>query len=320
MTDFEVITDPGPDLCAALARTDRTNPFYTSAYVSYRRTLGDEPWAVLIRSGEDLVTGCTAFCKSGRMSRSLEITSLPRLGDASVFWPHLHAYCRQRSVSELVICTFASSASAIPQLQSEIWRRPRVEYTLGLVGPDLWKGIRKGHMSNIKRGKKAGLALKVATDRGACVEHARLIDASMNRRLNRGERVVASASPEAYWPLLQSGTGKLFQAVREDRVLSSNLILLSEKGGYNHSQGMSPEGTEVGASHFLLFEIACALRDLAFESLNLGGTDQLDSGLERSKDGFGATTSRVSLETAAFSLEPRFVHLLKAAARRVTGR
>jgi hypothetical protein len=76
----------------------------------------------------------------------------------------------------------------------------------------------------------------------------------------------------------------------------------------------------VGASHFLLFEIAGALRDLDFETLNLGGTDQLESGLERSKDGFGVTTSKVRLETAAFSLESRFARLLKSAARLVTGR
>ena len=320
MTDFEVVPAPGPELCAALARTDRTNPFYTSAYVSYRRALGDDPWIVLVRSGETLVTGCTAFCRSGRISRSLEITSMPRLGDAAAFWSHLRAYCKQRSVTELLVCTFASPAGAIPPLHNEIWRRPRVEYALGLLGPDLWKDIRKGHLSNIKKGRKAGLALKVATDYEACAEHARLIDASMSRRLNRGERVALAADAKAYWPLLQSGTGKLFQAVRDGHVLSSNLILLSEKGGYNHSQGTSPEGMAVGASHFLLFQIACALRESGFETLNLGGTDQLDSGLERSKDGFGATTSRVALEAAAFSLEPRLVRLLKSAGRLVTGR
>ena len=320
MTDFEVVPNPGSDLCAALARTDRTNPFYTGTYVSYRRTLGDEPWAVLVRSGTELTTGCTAFYKSGRMSRSLEITSLPRLGDAGAFWSHLRAYCKQRSVTELLVCTFASPAGAIPTLYNEIWRRPRVEYALGLLGPDLWKGMRKGHLSNIKKGRKAGLLLKVATDYEACIEHARLVDASMSRRLNRGERVAVSADAKAYWPLLQSGTGKLFQAVRDDQVLSSNLILLSERGGYNHSQGTSPEGMALGASHFLLFHIACALRDQRFETLNLGGTDQLDSGLERSKDGFGATTSRVALEAAAFSLEPGLVRLLKSTARLVTGR
>jgi hypothetical protein len=175
-------------------------------------------------------------------------------------------------------------------------------------------------MTNIKKGRKAGLALNVATDYAACAQHARLIAASMSRRLNRGERVVASASAEAYWPLLQSGAGKLFQAIREGHVLSSNLILLAEKGGYNHSQGTGPEGMMVGASHFLMFQIACALRDLEFEELNLGGTDQLASGLERSKDGFGATTSRVGLETVSCSFEPRLTSLLKSAARRLTGR
>jgi hypothetical protein len=314
-SNLEVVPKPSTDLGATIAALAPANPFYTNAYISYRRALGYEPYLLMVREQGKLIAGCTAFCRSGRLSRSLEITSLPYLNDRESFWTGLWGFCSQIGVTQLVVCTFASPAGEIPALQDECWRKPRVEYTLGLVGPDLWKHIRKGHLWNIKQGRKAGLTVKESTDHEACVAHAQLIEASMNRRINRGEEVSVPAKAADYWPLVQSGAGKLFQALYRDHVVSSNLVLLSKIGAYNHSQGTNPEGMEMGAAHFLIYEIANALRDQSFEVFNLGGTDQLKSGLERSKDGFGATTTKVELESAAFSLENRFVRLLKSAVR-----
>ncbi|MGH6740616.1 MAG: hypothetical protein ACREDY_16595, partial [Bradyrhizobium sp.] len=185
---FEVLRDPTLEACAAVAATAPTNPFYTSAFVSYRQALGEEAYILRLRENEEMVAGCTAFCKSGRLRRSLEVTSLPRLPRADdFFWSGLRRLCKEKRVTELLVCSYASPAAAIPAFEGECSRRPRVEYVLGLIGPNLWKGVRKGHMSNIKKGRKAGLTVRMATDRDACDTHARLIEASMNRRLNRGE-------------------------------------------------------------------------------------------------------------------------------------
>ncbi|MEE8529536.1 MAG: hypothetical protein V3S35_02060, partial [Nitrosomonadaceae bacterium] len=59
--------------------------------------------------------------------------------------------------------------------------------------------------------------------------------------------------------LIESGAGEIFQAVLASQVVSSNLILMAEKAGYNHTQGTSPEGMDCGAAHFLIHGIACAL-------------------------------------------------------------
>jgi len=61
--------------------------------------------------------------------------------------------------------------------------------------------------------------------------------------------------------------------VLASQAVSSNLILIAEKDGYNHTQGTSPEGMDCGAAHFLIHGIARALRQEGREVLNLGGTD-----------------------------------------------
>jgi lipid II:glycine glycyltransferase (peptidoglycan interpeptide bridge formation enzyme) len=98
---------------------------------------------------------------------------------------------------------------------------------------------------------------------------------------------------------LRSGLGELFQAVHEDRVLSSVLVLHAPRGGYYQSAGTSLEGMAMCASHFLINCIANQLRDEGDETLNLGGADE-DSGLARFKEGFGAT--RMPLPAATYFL------------------
>jgi hypothetical protein len=300
---FEVVPDPPADLRVSVAQLSPTNAFYTNAYIAYRRDLGDLPYLLLVRKDGELIAGCTAFEKTGRLGRSLEITSLPGIGDNEFdcFWDGLRSFCKARGITQLSVHTFSSPASRIPSLQGERWRKRRVEYKLGLLGPDLWKHMRKGHMWNVKQGRKAGLTVRIAIDQEACIEHARLIEASMTRRMDRGEEVSNRSDPDKHWALVRTGAAKVFQAVRGGHVVSSNLVLLSARGGYNHSQGTNREGMAEGAAHFLIYEIATILRVQSFEVFNLGGTDQLESGLERSKNEFGATTTRLELESLCLS-------------------
>ena len=78
---IEFISDDSPieALCAELTARFPTNPFYTRSYVGAQRTLGLSPLAFLLRDNGQIQSGCTAFMKKGRMTHSLEITSLPVL-------------------------------------------------------------------------------------------------------------------------------------------------------------------------------------------------------------------------------------------------
>jgi Acetyltransferase (GNAT) domain len=302
MHRFRAESAPSLPLTSRLAASDRTNPFCSAQYLAYRSADGSEPWVLYLEEQGEMIAACAAFMKTGKLGRLLEIPSLPGLPDNDAFWKGLLEFCAGAKVSDLLVNTFASRRSDIPSLSKENWRKRRCEYYLECQHPDLWKEIRKGHWYSVKKGRKAGLTLRHGTDAEACEEHAGLVHESMTRRLDRGEDVSSRKDIDQVLEITKNGAGVVFQALLDGEVKASNLILLAEKGAYNHSQGASREGFDCGAPHFLIYETVNYLRENSFEIFNLGGTDQLNSGLERFKSGFGATTSRVELEAAEFFL------------------
>lgn len=301
-TRFCAELEPSKELCKEMTALVPTNPFYTSPYIESRRVLGFQPWVLLLQRDGQTISACTAFMKSGYLNRSLEIHSLPVIpkSESETFWGGLVQFCRKVQVSYLEVGSFASIDAVIPTLPGEIGRRTRWEYVLELKKPDLWDKLSSNHKRNIKRAQKAGLQLRCVRSEEACQQHARLMVTSMERRKNRGEEVSESVQTQNLLAITQHAAGELFQVVLDDKILSSVLVLTANRGGYYHSAGTSPEGMDCGASHFLVYQIAETLRNRSMESFNLGGTDQVNSGLERFKAGFGTTT--VQLESAKFFL------------------
>lgn len=229
---------------------------------------------------------------------------MPGIGVDEPFWQGLATFCRQQGVSDLSVNSFGSQGGVIPKLDHEKSRKSRWEYVLDLKHPDSLKKMRKGHAYSIKRARKLGLEIRRARDLKAVESHARLIGVSMQRRKNRGEDVTTSVETSDLFRLIESGAGEVFQAIRVGQVVSSNVILMADKAGYNHTQGTSPEGMDCGAAHFLIHEIAGILRDEGKEKFNLGGTDDPNPelGLVKFKTGFGLGTSMRELEAARFEM------------------
>lgn len=301
--EFHAARNPSEELCAEVAALDPANPFYTAQFVEAMRLLKSEPWVLSLRRDGRLISACTAFMKSGRLSRSLEITSLPTLPHGDAFWGGLLEFCRKSKVTHLVVSSFASAEANVPALPGETWRGTRCEYVLDLDGGQPHGSLSSNHRRNIKNAKKIGVELRRATGERACSEHASLVLASMRRRESRGETVLDRVQVDSYMALTRSGAGEIYQGVLGDKVLSSILILRAERGAYYQSAGTSPEGMACGASHLVVHGIAESLRGESVPLLNLGGADQDNPGLQRFKTGFG--TRRVELASAEFYLGGR---------------
>jgi lipid II:glycine glycyltransferase (peptidoglycan interpeptide bridge formation enzyme) len=91
------------------------------------------------------------------------------------------------------------------------------------------------------------------------------------------------------------------------------MVAVAAKGGYSHTAGTSPDGMACGASQLLNYEIAKALQSRSMDVYNLGGVQDLDSGLAEYKLRFGARL--VELEAADFFLGSRLRKGLTTAAR-----
>ena len=311
-SQFQMMTDPSDEDFEDLAIQFPTNPFYTTAFARHKKMLGFQ--SIVFRESSDIKSSivCPAFLRSGAMTCSIEIPSLPAVPADHAFWNYMYEASGRLGVFRLSIGTFASPSCAIPLLVTELGRKRRVEYSMSLQGSELWRSMRKGHKWSIKQGEKAGLRMRIATDREALSTHADLIASSMERRVGRGEDLSLGVNLDHLYALLEAGSGKLFQAMLSEEVVASNLILLAKKGAYNQTQGATAKGLSIGAPQFLIYSIGNYLRDSQFEVFNLGGTDQLGSGLERFKDGFGEATLKVDLESAEVQLYSNTVRYAKA--------
>ena len=249
---FHVETDPSQGLLDEVAAFGPENPYYTPAYARAMEACSRHVWVLAVRDGCRLLSACTGFLQSGRMSRSLEIPSLPALaGYETIFWTGLFESCKSKRVSNLEVNTYASTAPP-PMNPLPTRRTDRTEYVIDLRQADLWRPVRKGHRWSINRGRKAGLMVRFTSSEADCHAHCQMMAASMQRRKERGERVSTDIPVESLLVFLRSGAGTLAQVTAGGRVLSSAMVLLSERGAYYQTAGTGPEGVECGASPFLV--------------------------------------------------------------------
>ena len=257
------------------------NPFLTAEYALARQRIGDT--AVILEQGAEL---CPAFLRSGRVTSCLEIPSLP-FTPSSEFLAGLTDFCGDRRIYETALHSFGSPSLSIPKLPREIERRARTEFVIDLTVPaSQWK-IGETHRRHIRRAEKSAVSVRRVRAEGL-EGHLTMCRLSMSRRKERGEVVQSVADSPEVPSLVLSGAAELFQAVRDDAVLSSMLAIRSRTGAYYHSAGTSQEGMEIGASHFLVHSVARMLQEDGIAIFNLGGAEIENPGLRAFKSRFGS--------------------------------
>jgi hypothetical protein len=292
-------TERTEDLCSAIAALEPTNAGYTWGYVSAVAKTGAKPIVIGTSEAGKLICGCPAFVRRGKLNRSLQIQSLPRIPAGSEFWDGLIAFCRKGRLHRVSIESFGSGSAEIPVLEGQTRHDKRWEFLLDLNQPDLTAGMGKEHRRLIRRAPVVGIEFRRSKESDSLQEHLRVCGSSADRRRKRGEGVEEAGTdfPRA---LMNSGVAEVFQAVLKGRVISSTVVVKAAKGAYMYSAGTDPEGMRLGASHFLVFQTAQVLRAEGIEQYNLGGTRDLDSGLAFYKLRFG--TRVVPLESAELYL------------------
>lgn len=312
--EFQVLCDPPRGGFAELESLFPANVFCTHAYARAMGSIGRTVCIIGVRVDGYLKTGCLATFQRGRLSRSLEITSVPPLNGAEKsFWSGLRKYCVDSQITELGVYSFGSPSASIPRFGREMLRNRRVEFVLDLDGGDVWSKLDKKHRQSLKKARQANLLVRSSTDPAALDEHLRLMALSLERHANKGESTGDSGDAAVLRALLHNGAARLYQVIAEGRTLSSATVLRSNAGAYYHTAGNHPDGLAVGASHFLLYEIASELSRDAVAEFNLGGTDPANEGLVRFKTRFGART--VELEAASFYLGSELRRRIVAASR-----
>jgi RimJ/RimL family protein N-acetyltransferase len=279
-----------------LSGLNTLNPFHTEAYAQAQQRLGAEPVIIGLKAGDTWTTASIAFMTKGRLRGTLTVPSVPPVTADSPFWPAFLKQCRVWRLYDLELESFACLSTGIPRLAGERKRLRRAEFYLDLPGVDLVSLLSKNHRHSIKRARLAGLELRRSRDPQALQTHTTLMATALDRHRQRGEQVPTGAG-SGLLPLLETGSGELFQALQGESVLSSALVISSPRSAYYHSAGTAPEGLSCGASQFLVHSISVVLQEQGVERFFLGGTDQPQSGVALFKSCFGAT--KVDLEAAS---------------------
>ncbi len=296
---FFAETEQTEDMCSAIAAMEPTNTGYTWGYVSAVAKTGAKPIVIGTNEAGNLICGCPAFIRTGKLHRSLQIQSLPRVPAGSEFWDGLLAFCREGRFHRVSIESYGSASAEIPALIGQTRRDKRWEFVLDLNQADLMAGMGADYRRLIRRAPGHGIEFQRTKESDSLREHQRVCSASADRRRKRGEGV-QEAGTDLPRALLNAGVAEVFQAVLKGRVVSSMVVVKAAKGAYQYSAGTDPEGMRLGASHFLVFQATQAVRAEGIEQYNLGGTRDLESGLAFYKARFGARV--VPLESAELYL------------------
>jgi hypothetical protein len=298
---FESVPSPTAQQIQVVADVTPQTPFNIPAYAAACAAVGYVPCVIALRDDSGILDGCIGFLKKGRLLRRLEIVSVPSPSASQIFWSGLLRFSRDAGIGEIEVQSYGSCHTDIPPLPGELLRRQRNEYLIDFRSTSFPENISTNHRRNANRARKAGLIVRRTSEPIACGVHLDLLQSSMQRRVDRGEDINGAHSGFFLEALLRFGASELFQAVRDNRILSSILVVRSDKSAYYHSAGTSPDGMNIGASAFLICETALLLRNEGVDLFNLGGASSGENGLQRFKAGFG--TKEIKLEAATISLE-----------------
>jgi hypothetical protein len=288
------------------------NPFCTDEYVKATEMLGHEAWIVGTRYGSKVQNAAVALLRRGRLSATLEFVSLPQEASKQEFWEVVYGECRSLKITDLIAGTFASTPFHLPNLAGESSRTSRTEYLVSTDQGNFERRLSYNHRRNLRKAQMAKLVIRRGSAEGDWLrEHGRLMNHSLARRASRGESVPAQGTNlEEHAAYLRAGAGELFQAMQDNEVVSSILVLRSPQGAYYHSAGTSSSGLSVGASHFLIGSICRELASERVPIFNLGGAPN-GSSLARFKAGFGA--AEIALSACTCHLGAKWISTIQSA-------
>lgn len=245
---------------------------------------GREVWMVGTENQGDLTGACLAELIVGRIRRRLRIQSTQE-STGPAFWSGLTEFCRRKRITTLSLGTIGTRPD-IPAIGRFSGWNDRYEYWVDLQVPDIAMELRPQQRRVLRRAKKRGLEIRVPDLESGLETHRQLTSHSLARRRARGEDIPFFESSDIPGALVRSGSGLLFECVRDEEVLGSVVFTQSRLGAHGYSAGFSKQGMSEGAAVFLdvwTFEKMKAEGKTLF---NLGDAPP-DSGLATFKRGLG---------------------------------
>jgi hypothetical protein len=262
---------PGDQVLAATARTARGGILYPFIL----RPLASEPWAAE-RSGWDATT---PYGYGGPFAWNVA----PE--EAAVFWSRFNRWARAREVVTSFARLSLFEDQLLPFDGDVSVNSPNIVRGLELGDEELWNDYAPKVRQNVRRARSRGCSLLVDTAGERLDEFFQVYTATMTRR----NAASYYFFPRPFFELMLldlKGHCALCHVLHENRVVSSELVLLSHRQAYFFLGGTLAQAFELRPGDFLQHETFRWCRDSGKKALVLGGGHRGSEGLLRYKKSF----------------------------------
>jgi len=149
---------------------------------------------------------------------------------------------------------------------------------------ELWRGIRKGHKSSIKKASRVGVDVVLAG-----VDSLSDFTELYRQTMERQEADESYRFADAFFRETLDGLGEaalVAAASLSGRVVSAAMFLVRPPYAHYHFSGASREGLDSCANHALLHRVTLEMKARGCQMLHLGGGLSPEDSLYRFKGGF----------------------------------
>lgn len=208
-----------------------------------------------------------------------------REGLATEFWPAFGAWARAAGIVSEVVRLSLFEESILPH-QGEV-RDMRANVVVPLVDEveAIWRRFAHKVRKNVNRANRSGVTVRKDSSAYGLNQFLEVYDSTMNRRAASEEyRFEFDCFSQLYRSL--SGKFEIFNAYFAGRVVSSELVLVSNEYVYSFLGGTIAEYFGVRPNDLLKYEIIRWSKDIGKRYYVLGGGYEPDDGIFRYKLGF----------------------------------
>jgi len=247
------------------------------------RCINDVP---LFNNAEECWDITTPYGYGGPFYSSIDEVSLPQL--VKGFLESFHTYCHENHIiSEFArLHPLLGNHRILPE-SNKVLHHETVYIDLQQTEQDLWKGIRKGHKSSIKKALRFQVKVFQDENREYIKEFHKLYIETMGRQ---------QASPSYFFPLsffedtleLLGQHVSLFVALHNENVVTAAIILHYGDYVHYHFSGSDADSLHLCSNHLLIYEVAKWAQRQGAKYFHLGGGLQPNDSLFMFKSGFSS--------------------------------
>lgn len=281
------------------------------SFMQYKRVAKPHDAWLLSRTSNFSTTDAYATLNRGRLNRDMRVTlNSNEVAKDKEFMISISEFASQKRAGVLAVEIASPTKTDLSKFCDGIGHKSA---QLFIIDMNKTSTLSNNHKRNLKKAKKNNVRIACNTGSDSMSLHVNLCEHSRERRKNRGESVLSSTKLDSVKNYIDNCGARLYQAVLNNDVVSSDLIFFIGKFAFYDSGGSNSDGMSVGASYLLMSSIIDELREDSVRALNLGVGTVNRPGLSRFKEGFGA--DRYEYETLKLDTSTR----VQWALRKISG-